>query len=804
MRKNRREVHRRSRPKRRRVHVKARYSFIHRYLLDRALLVMLFAFVCTARAALAAPPVLAAGDVLVLDARTAAPLANATISAGDRMLARTGANGVAALAGSAHDGDTLSVRLSGYASLSLRFALGAANVARLAPLQSIGGVSTTASAPKDAVAASVQTIAAGTLLDAIAGKPGVAVVRGTGSDGPEVVSIRGQDPGKTGVTIDGIRVSRPGAATDFRFISTDLAESVTVSTFGDPASPAGNVDIRTIEPARAPRLTLAESAGGFGLAQSTLAYSQTLGKLAVTLAHARRDGATPLSNVVVQDESDLRYPSEGQRRQYGDLLKLRYQPGPRLTVTLSENITNTSTLYWCGEFTTALPCGIGPANLDTARFSAAGLLAQYKAGAFEATLRAGRVVTLVERDFDNRTLFGTAYPLGVEQRLASSPQQITLARRAGKHRLYADVQSNGSHTDFVPKRGSAFLTESHTSSPFTSATLGDTFTGERVTHDVGLSLARYDGRNAPELRARTTVKLGRDSRIAAGVSLGSATPLVNAVETFGDPLNLRVDCPGRLATSIAPADAIAGQSEQRYELSYTSTHAVASTTLTAYVDRERGQPAYVYVPAGAALPPPGFLAAAAALWAHPEVCGSQPFAADRVYFNTLLSSVGKNVAGLEYQGRIPLGRAVVLNASFALLGAHYATRDPRLAGAQSFAYDGARVVGVPAFKARAQLSGVLGPGRVEWALEGQYFGTNNERLAQPYGVVNAGMAFALGRGKAVLALTNALNTGGGNGYADITHAQAYPTLGGDSVLFPVRPLLPRALSAGYRIDVGRR
>jgi hypothetical protein len=772
-------------------------------ILDAVLLTLLAAFAGMTSAAVAAPPSLAAGDVLVLDARTSAPLAGATISANDRVLTHTGADGVAAVARHAQDGETLNVAADGYASLPFRFRIASANVLRLAPLAAIGSVRTTVGAPKDAVAASIQTIAAGTLLDAIAGKPGVAVVRGTGSDGPEVVSIRGQDATKTGVTIDGIRVSRPGAATDFRFIGTDLAESVTVSTFGDPASPAGNVDIRTIEATRAPRFTLAESVGGFGLEQTTLAYSQTIGQFGITLAHARRDGATQLSNVVVEDESDLRYPAQGQRRQYGDLVKLRYQPSARLAVTVSESVTNTSSLYWCGELTTAVPCGIGPGNLDTSQFSVAGLQAQYRTGAFEATLRAGRVVTLVDRDFANRTLFGTAYPLVVEQRLASSPQELMLARRAGKHRLSVDLQTNDSHTDFVPKQGSPFLSESHTVSPFASATLADTFTGERLNGELALSLARYDGRNAPELRARSSVKLGRDSRIAASLSLGSATPLVNAVETYGDPLNLRVDCPGRLATSIAPADAIGGQAEQRYEISYTSAHAVASTTLTAYVDRERDQPAYAYVSAGSVVPPPGFLAAAAALWAHPEVCGSEPFPADRLYFNTLVSSMGKNVAGLEYQGRIPLGRAVVLNASFALLDARYSTRDARFATAQSFAYDGARVVGVPTFKARAQLSGVLA-NRVEWALEGQYFGLDNERLAEPYAVVNAGIAFPLRRGKAVLAMTNAGNAGTGSGYADLSHAQSYPTRGGFPVLFPVRPLLPRALSVGYRLDVGRR
>ena len=660
----------------------------------------------TPSSAVAATKPLHAGDILVLDARTSLPLAGAIISENNQSLKHTTADGIASLAQGAREGIFLSVTMEGYATLTFRFTSNAANVVRLSPLLKIGNAKASA-APRDAVVGSVITVADGTLIDAIAGRADISVVRGTGSDGQEVVAIRGQDASKTGVTIDGIRVSRPGAATDFRAIGTDLAESVTVSTLGDPASPAGNVDIKTIDAGRFPHLAISESVGGWGLEQTTIAFAETSGKFGFTLAHARRDGATQLSNVVVKDESDASYASQGQRRQYNDLGKLRYQPNAHFSFTLSDNITNTSSFYWCGEFTTTLPCGIGPNNVDTSRFSVAGFQAQYHAGGFDATLRGGRVVTLLERDFDARELFGTPEPLLVEQRIASSPQQLTLARAIGKHRLSFDVQTNDSHTDFVPKAGSSFLTESHTVSPFSNASLADAFTTQRFSSNIALSFARYDSRNAPELRARSTFNIDSDSSLAWGVAFGSATPLVNAVESFGDPLNLRVDCPGRVATSIAPADPIRGQSEQRYEISYATTHSVASTTLTAYVDREQGQPVYAYLPTSSVMLPPGFLASANAVWAHPEVCGLQPFPADRLFFNTLVSSMGKNVGGLEYQGKFPLGPAAVLSASLALVDARYSTHDARFATAQSLAYNGARIVGVPTLKARVQLVGAF-------------------------------------------------------------------------------------------------
>jgi len=91
----------------------------------------------------------------------------------------------------------------------------------------------------------------------------------------------------------------------------------------------------------------------------------------------------------------------------------------------------------------------------------------------------------------------------------------------------------------------------------------------------------------------------------------------------------------------------------------------------------------------------------------------------------------------------------------------------------------------------------------EWALEAQYFGLNNERLATPYAVVNAGVAVPLRVGKIVMALTNAGNSGTSNGYADLTHSQAYATIAGAPVLLPARPVLPRALTVGYRVDIGR-
>ena len=103
------------------------------------------------------------------------------------------------------------------------------------------------------------------LADALGKLSGVNVTTSSDdSDATQTVSLEGQDPSQTQMTLDGIPLNAPGMAGDLRAMNSDLFTGANVSFGPTLGGLAGGVNFRTLEPTLTWQGAFSLSAGSNG------------------------------------------------------------------------------------------------------------------------------------------------------------------------------------------------------------------------------------------------------------------------------------------------------------------------------------------------------------------------------------------------------------------------------------------------------------------------------------------------------------------------------------------------------------
>ncbi|HEY4441115.1 MAG TPA: TonB-dependent receptor, partial [Candidatus Elarobacter sp.] len=157
------------------------------------------------------------------------------------------------------------------------------------------------------------------LTDALSTIGGVDVTQSSNDpNAPQTISLRGMDESQTAVTLDGIPLGAPGAATDLRKVNTDLFSGAGVSFGAQAGALAGSVNFRTLQPTQTWQTKFAASDGTYDRYNYQIGETGSLGKLGIAVLHTKRAGNSPLTFQEYLDQSGLDYVHGGENANIGD------------------------------------------------------------------------------------------------------------------------------------------------------------------------------------------------------------------------------------------------------------------------------------------------------------------------------------------------------------------------------------------------------------------------------------------------------------------------------------------------------
>ncbi|HEV2739335.1 MAG TPA: TonB-dependent receptor, partial [Candidatus Elarobacter sp.] len=431
------------------------------------------------------------------------------------------------------------------------------------------------------------------LTDALSTIGGVDVTQDSNDpNAPQTISLRGHDESQTAVTLDGIPLGAPGAATNLRSINTDLFSGAGVSFGAQAGALGGAVNFRTLQPTQTWQTKFASSYGTFDRYNFQIGETGSIGKLGIALLHTKRAGNSPLTFQDYTDQSGLNYAHGGENANIGDFVKLRYGLTDRTTLMFTALQNNQASSSLCTQFVTPLPCGIGPDNGNTGKFQFAYGTVQSLIGDTAITLT-GYVNTNHSLVDDlNRYIFrtcpdpllapGVACVTGPALNQFSSESgslarglaaSATLTRDKHTFTLsgstYAGITTSTplvlSGTSALFVRPSTFATASR------QVQFADQFkVNDKLTLGPNVSYAGTTGSGSSLLGGFSASWRPTNADSYSGsVSVGSSQAANGIVRSFSDPNSARVNCFANTAQVSGPGDQPGHQSALSYDASWT-------------------------------------------------------------------------------------------------------------------------------------------------------------------------------------------------------------------------------------------
>ncbi|MHB8146576.1 MAG: carboxypeptidase regulatory-like domain-containing protein [Vulcanimicrobiaceae bacterium] len=647
------------------------------------------------------------------------------------------------------------------------------------------------------------------LADALNKLSGVSVSTSSDdSDATQTISLEGQDPSQTQLTLDGIPLNAPGTAGNLGAFATDLFGSASVRNGPQLGGLAGGVNFSTLQPTLSWLSQALISTGSNGRHNYSFAQSGSVGNLGIAVQSVKRLNTSLVDGELYQDASGLDYVHNGDSSIGGNLVRLRYQAGEAQTITGTFLNSTRSTNLVCLRISGAVPCGYGPDNTSDGSSQLYSLNDDALIGATSVS------ASLFSSDFKNdrdqlaRYVDGIAQPTGffVDARSTGYTVNVTLPAKV-RHTISIQAYgtSSSGRTRPLVSQAAPYYTGSQQSN-FSALQVNDS-----IHSSDKLSLSDSVGVNSASGSSSALATLGAAWRptskdtLAASYSIGGVAASGGRATILSDPASLRFDCNGSVAYGNAPGDQPGASSSISTRLSYMRALHAGSVSFSVYRQLQRG----VVLPTqvnGSALEAlgvisPAYIAAAQQVYDSPAGCdATTPLAASQLYFSTPVGGVERIYEGAAISGYVTLGRLVV-QPFYDLTVAKAVSSDPRIDNRFSITISGAQLPNVP-----MQRAGIVfdykAPGSIlEWLADAQYTGTNNRNNLPAYTTYDAGVSAQLRYGTLTVAANNLSNAYSGI-FASPQNAVPYVTLGGRSIATTARPLAPRSYSFTYAVKFG--
>ena len=210
------------------------------------------------------------------------------------------------------------------------------NLAQFSGLKVIGHVtvhSSTVVSADTLNANSAQRVLSSDLASALNKLSGVTVSTSSDdSDATQTISLEGQDPTQTQLTLDGIPLNAPGTAGNLRGFASDLFTGASVHFGAQAGALAGSVNFTTLEPTLS-WLSYGELAlGSYGRYNYSAAETGSDGNLGIAAEVVDRNTPSLVDGDEYLDASGLDYVHNGDNSTGGELVKLHYDLGDTQTL----------------------------------------------------------------------------------------------------------------------------------------------------------------------------------------------------------------------------------------------------------------------------------------------------------------------------------------------------------------------------------------------------------------------------------------------------------------------------------------
>ena len=646
-----------------------------------------------------------------------------------------------------------------------------------------------------------------TLEDALDKPPGVTITTQSSDPSSSLsISLRNHDESQTGLTLDGIPISAPGATTNLRAFNTDLFSGAGVSFVPSAGAPAGTVNFRTLQPTATNQLSGQAGLGTFDAANDSLAATGTVGRLGYVLQHTSRGSNRPQTFQTYLDESGLTYAHGGQSRQLGDLAKLRYDfADGKTSLTATGLLANNHFDLLCTQATTNVPCGSGPGNGASMRTGFAYATLNTLVGEMTASLSGFTSAASGTIDESNRFSNGTANPFSSTNTTLSRGGTLTLGAALGtRHELTLTASALASRGTSTPY-GSTLSTPAARETATTTAAISDAFrAAPKLTLTGGLSFAgqAYGGKSTLASLA-AAYRPGDADALTLSLAAGGTPAGLGFVQGLADPADAQFDC--RSGTTVVRSGGDAPQSQAQTSVDLGWTHSAGggrSVGVDVYRQVDRGALAMALVRAdGTNALSSAYVAALAGAWNSPYACGGTPFSSSGVYLLQGVAGTTLRYQGVDVSTRLPLGRGVLAYGTYSLAQATLVALPSSLTGVVSDLVIGAQLPGRPMHRAGLTLDGFAQRSGSEAILNVQYTGSNNFQHRGPYALVSASISHPAGAGRLTLSETNVFGTGTA-AFATDAGAQPVPLSNGSAVTLPAFPLGARTLTLTYGFTFG--
>ncbi|HET9097482.1 MAG TPA: TonB-dependent receptor [Candidatus Baltobacteraceae bacterium] len=648
-----------------------------------------------------------------------------------------------------------------------------------------------------------------TLADALGKLSGVTVTTSSSdSDATQTVSLEGQDPSQTQMTLDGIPLNAPGTAGDMRMMNSDLFTGANVSFGPRVGGLAGGVNFTTLQPTLSWQSEFTLSAGSNGKNNYSFGESGSIGKLGIAAMHSYRMNPSLLDGMQYLDASGLDYTHEGDRQQIGSLLKLRYQLSDSQTLTGTYMHAASGAQLVCTQDTGKVPCGYGPGNSYATAFDMYSLMDNALIGDTQVQASLFGTRGQFTHDLLDRFINGQAAPTGTQSTMRSNGFSVNAMLPAKeRHTISVTAYGTNSTTAFTPLVSQAKpYTFPGQSATYAAISVNDSIrsnTKLRLNDSIGVSHAS----NAPSsllVGAGANWQPTANDSYAFSYNIGGVSPHAGRQGILTDPGQLRIDCNGNIAYGSAPGDEPGSSSSTSARLSYAhrANWGLISTQLYRQVQNDVVLPVEVNGTALLGEFPANYFQTAQNVF--DTTCGvppSTPFGAQNTYFSTPIGNVKRVYEGAHINGYFTLG-GLVLEPYYDIQVAQALSGDPRFDNPYAITISGNQLPNVPLHRAGITLDYKAPHSAVEWIAGANYTGANNPQNLPAYTTVDAGISTQLQRGTLTFAASNIFNAYSGI-FAGPQDAVPYTAANGTLIPTIARPNTPRQLSVTYTARFGQ-
>lgn len=646
------------------------------------------------------------------------------------------------------------------------------------------------------------------LTEALGKIAGVDVTQDSNDpNAPQTISLRGKDESQTAVTLDGIPISAPGAATNLRAINTDLFSGAGANFSPQAGALGGSLNFRTLQPTQTWVSRLSASYGTFDRFNYQLGETGSIGKLGIAALHTYRGGNNPLTFETYRDQSGLTYPHAGESTNAGNLAKLRYSLNDRTTLNLTAIQNDQGTSVLCTQDVTLLPCGIGPGNTSDGKFQFMYGSVQSLIGETSMSITGYASANSQYTNDALRYVNGGFNPFVSTTKSNSRGVAFASTLTKGKHTFTLSGSTYASITSFQPVvNGSRFVVASQSNTASQSYQIADSFkVNDRLTLGANASAASTSGSGSSFIGGVSAQWRPQSAdSFKASVSVGSSQPANGLLRTFSDPAGARFNCFAGTANVSGPGDQPGHQSAVNYDVAWSHQWRTGSFTINTYRQTQTGQLVNAQINAASLGLSAGdpYIAALQGYYASPFVCGTNAvLSPSGVYVSEAIGGTTRVYQGFDVSGRIGLGPHIVVLPSYSTTSAVVAAADARLAGLSSTTIVGAQIPGRPVHRGNLTIDANLPRSGFELLANASFTGANNAQHLDPYVLVNAGISHQAGIGRLTFFASNLFNTESG-ALSSMAFAQPIATSGGGQLLVAANPNQPRAFNLTYSFNTG--